>query len=97
LDIVSENASSQSFDEWDIPSSESGQNTEGTASSQETSVGRAIGVQQVCETKEQECKVKGEEEREEGDSRTQSADQQQESEDEPAHEVESERVEERRG
>ena len=60
-------------------------------------MGCAIDVQQVCEAEEQEGKVKGEEEREEGDSRTESADQQQESEDEPAHEVESKRVEERCG
>lgn len=60
-------------------------------------MGRTIAVQQVCEAEEQEGQVKGEEEREEGDSRAESANQQQEGEDEPAHEVESERVEERCG
>ena len=58
---------------------------------------RAISVQQVCEAEEQECQIKGEEEREEGDSRAEGAYQEQEGENEPAHEIESERVEERCG
>ena len=56
-------------------------------------MGRTTAVQQVCEAEEQECQVKGEEQCEEGDSRAESANEQQEGEDEPAHEVQSERVE----
>ena len=52
-------------------------------------------VLQVGETKHQECHVKGEEQREEGNSRAEGADEQEEGEDEPAHKVQSERVEER--
>jgi hypothetical protein len=78
-----------------IPSSERSKDTKGTTSSQEASVGTtSAAVLQVCEAEEQECQVKRKEEGEESDGRAESADQQQEGEDEPAHEIESERVEE---
>ena len=57
----------------------------------------SAAVLKVCEAEEEEGQVKSEEEQEEGNSRAEGADQQQEGEDEPAHEVQSERVEERNG
>jgi hypothetical protein len=78
-----------------LPRGESGKDTKGTTSSQQTSVSVTSGVVvQVGKAEEEECHVKREEEDEESDGRAECANQQQESEDEPSEEIETERVRE---
>lgn len=79
-----------------VPCEERSHETKSTASNDATALRVRAIMLKVSNTEEQEGQVEGEEEREECDCRPKRAEQEEKGENEPSHQVQAERVEERR-
>ena len=77
-----------------VPCSESSQEAESTSGNNAVALGSGAVVLEVANTEHEECHVEREEEEKEGHGGSEGAEQQKEGKDEPAHEEETEGVQE---